>query len=209
MLTTYLLNKKNGCFEDFNVLLIALSSLAIATELKVSGQVNFKPGDIIAISGRHFSNQEVRLPLFGPVEAALAGVQPDVIEIAVAALNTAPPAYACKTSGFVGAVEAIFQPFFVNYYERYLDEIRSKFGDSDLTWPAAWQMGWVVRNAISHNGCIYFRSDKHPTVTWENLSFSHADNDKRLIHAFFSVADLILLLIEMEESRSGVKLPKK
>lgn len=204
---TYCINKSVGCFEDFNVLLIAISSVHVAANFHLGMVADCKPGDYCALSGRLLSDKEVRLPLFGPVESALKGLVPNVIQITVADISIALPQYQCNTSGFAGLIESVFQPFFVNYYERYLDGVRASFGDSDTQWPASWQMGWIVRNAISHNGCVYFRNQGHAAVTWEGLTLSYADNGSRLIHNLLSVADLIILLLKMEEDRTSTTIP--
>lgn len=204
---TYRINKSVGCFNDFNVLLIALSSVSIAANFHLRLPMDWKPGDYFALQGKLFSDKDVLLPLVGPVEGALKGVIPNLIEITVTDTAAGKQEHLCKTSGFVGLIESVFQPFFVNYYERYLDGVRASFGDSDTQWPASWQMGWIVRNAISHNGCVYFRNQGHAAVTWEGLTLSYADNGARLIHNLLSVADLIILLLKMEEDRTSTMIP--
>lgn len=205
---TYELKASDGCFDDFYSLLVAIASLATAAQWHTSGTVDFKPGETIALECSHLSDREVHLPLFGPVQSALAGVTPQVIQISVKQRNPSPPSYKTKTSGFAGAVETIFQPFFVNFYERHSGEIATKFGKIDKQAPSVWQMGWVVRNAVSHNGCVYFRDPAHQSVAWQGLVLSPQDNGKRLFHSIFSAGDLIVMMLEMEEARTGSYISK-
>ncbi|MEN9901640.1 MAG: hypothetical protein RL651_304 [Pseudomonadota bacterium] len=205
---TYELKASDGCFDDFYSLLVAIASLATAAQWHTSGTVDFKPGETIALECNHLSDREVHLPLFGPVESALAGVPPKIIQISVKQRNPAPPGYTTQTSGFARAVETIFQPFFVNFYERYSDEIAAKYGVIDKEAPSAWQMGWVVRNAVSHNGCVGFKNKNHLPVTWQGLTLSPADEGKALFHSTFSAGDLIVMMFEMEEVRTGKTIDK-
>lgn len=205
---TYELKASDGCFDDFYSLLVAIASLATAAQWHTSGTVDFKPGETIALECKHLSDREVHLPLSGPVQSALAGVIPQLIQISVKQRNPTPPSYRTKTSGFATAVETIFQPFFVNFYERYSDEILAKYGSIDMDAPPVWQMGWVVRNAVSHNGCVYFRNPAHQPVRWQRLVLSPQDNGKKLFYGIFSAADLIVMMLEMEEERAGFSLNK-
>lgn len=204
---TYKLKHKESCFEDFYSLLVMIDCLATATQWHTTAKIDFKYGDTVALECKHLS-KEVHLPIFGPVKSALAGSTPYLIEVSIKSLNQTPPSYKTKISGFAVALEKIFQPFFVNYYERNLDQIKKKFGEIDKDAPSVWQMSWVVRNAMAHNGCIYFRNQNHPPISWQGLVVSPADNGKKMFNEILSAADLIIMMLEMEESIAGEKIDK-
>jgi hypothetical protein len=74
-------------------------------------------------------------------------------------------------------------------------------------WPPVWQMAWVVRNAISHRGRINFTDPNLAPITWEGLTYSHNDHDRKLFELDLGVADLILLLVEMGKALDLIGAP--
>lgn len=68
--TTYRIVKSTGFYPQLNVLLIALQGVAIAANLRSTGRFDCQTGDYLTIQAKHL-RKEVRLPLVGPVEAAL------------------------------------------------------------------------------------------------------------------------------------------
>lgn len=202
MTVTYKFEQSSGLFEDLNALLIAISGVAISAELTLSGNATFNPSDYLTLEGKHL-DVKVRLPLFGPIPTALIGTRPDFIEVTVVTGKEKEKSYTHTTNGFIATIHAIFQPFFVNYYERHIEEIKMTHGNFDKVWPLPWQMGRVIRNGISHGGCVYFRSPKHQSVLWQGLTLSPSDNGEQLLGNLISVGDLTVLLIEMELARAG------
>ena len=147
-MTTYKLLPETAFFDELNVFLIALSSVAIACQLQATGKAQFNPGDYATIEAKHL-DVRVRLPIVGPIAAALGDRKPDVIELTIMQGRDQERTYSHSTGGLKGLLNAVAQPFLVNYYERHLDDIRERHGRSDRDWPAAWQMAWIVRNAYS------------------------------------------------------------
>jgi hypothetical protein len=198
----YEIKNLDSCFDEFYSLLIVVASLATAAQVHASGVVDYKQGDTIALECRHLSDKEVHLPLFGLVQSALAGITPHLIEILVKHRSHDTPHYRMNTKGFSRSIEFIFQPFFVNFYEQFSQEIYIKYGAIDKYAPQVWQMGWLVRNAISHNGCVYFREKNHQPVAWKGLVLGPHNNGQKIFHNIFSPGDLIILMLEMEEVRT-------
>lgn len=206
-MTTFELEPSNACFNEFNHLLILTESLAVAASWQSQRNVCFQPGDVIALECRHLAGSVVHLPLFGPVATAMSDKLPSIIQVSLKKTSSTP-VYSTWTGGLSGTIEAVFQPFFVNFYERNAAEISSKFGKIDLCGPPVWQMAWVIRNALSHNGCIHFSKPNHKPVSWRGLTLAPSDNGKKLFHNLISAGDLVVMMLEMEEQRSGCSLKK-
>lgn len=207
MIQRYQISQQVGFFDELNTLVTATAAVAIAADLHVSGSVTYQPGDYLTIVGKHVDSR-VRMPLAGPIAVALAGRKPDVIELAVVPGRDRERGYAYKTSGLVALLDSLFQPFIVNYYERWVDDIRSRVSTDRTSWPASWQMGWMIRNAVSHGGNVHFRHQSQQPVSWRGLTVSPADQGKQVLGHFINQGDLLVLLIDMEESRAG-PLPLK
>ena len=193
----YPLTSKHALFEDVNVLLVSLASLATAASVHVDGKANFNAGDYLTIEGRHL-DLRVRIPIHGPVEAAIANKKPDLIEIAVVAGRDVERDHLTVTGGFANYVDTLFLPFLVTFFQRYRSHIEGKFTKDRLAWPPSWQMGWAVRNAVSHGGVAFERPAQKPVV-WRGLAFGPADEPGKSLMKLLNGADLLLLLFDMEQ----------
>lgn len=203
--STYKIVPSTGFYPQLNALLIALQGVAVAAELRLMGAVAHSSGDYLTIQAKHLQ-KEVRVPLVGPVEAALANRKPDEVHLTVVH-GTTTSNHVYWTSGFAEFVDAIFLPFLVNYHERYRSEIEAKHHQGRTSWPAPWQMSWALRNAASHSGKVFEKATQAP-VSWQGLTFSPNDEPARTILSLVNGADILLLLLEMEEARTGVPLAR-
>jgi hypothetical protein len=202
-LETIVVVPSTGFFADVSALLIAIQRVAVASTLVVDGSASFKPGNFATLQAKHLRS-EVRLPLYGPIEAAVAGKKPSEIQITLVHGRTTTT-LAHTTAGFSELVHAIFLPFLVAYHERFISEVKGKFGAERTRWPSAWQMSWALRNAASHNGKV-FDDPKRQPVSWRGLEYSPADEVIRPLLSLVNGGDILLLLFEMEELRTGVQL---
>lgn len=201
--TTYKIVRATGFYPQVNALLIALQGVAVAAELRVTGAVAHQPGDYLTVQGKHLQ-EEVRLPLVGPVEAALANRKPGEVHITVVH-GTTTSTHSYWTSGFIEFVDAIFLPFLVNYHQRYRPEIEARYRQGRTSWPACWQLSWALRNAASHSGKVFEKATQAP-VSWRGLTFAPSDEPGRSILSLVNGADILILLLEMEEARVGAPL---
>ncbi|CAN5320548.1 hypothetical protein BH11PSE10_BH11PSE10_13760 [soil metagenome] len=193
----YRLTAQHTLYEDVNVLLIAIAGLATAATVHVDGKANFNAGDYVTIEGRHL-DLRVRLPIHGPVEAALGNRKPDVIELEAVAGRDIERVYAVVTAGFADYVDRLFLPFLVAYFERHRHHITAKYKADRLAWPSSWQMGWAVRNAASHGG-IAFDQPTRKSVSWRGLTFGPSDEPARSLLKLLNGADILLLMFEMSQ----------
>ena len=201
--STYKIVPSTGFYPQLNTLLIALQGVAVAAELRVKGAVAHNAGDYLTVQAKHLQ-EEVRLPLVGPIEAALANRKPDEVHLTVVQ-GTTSSNLAYWTSRFAEFVDAIFLPFLVSYHERYRSEIEAKHSQSRTSWPAPWQMSWALRNAASHSGKVFDQATRAP-VSWRGFTFGPNDEPARTILSLVNGGDILLLLLEMEVARTGVPL---
>ena len=68
-------------------------------------------------------------------------------------------------SGLHGVHGGLASNAFVQYYEAQQPQVKQIYSDSCQEWPAVWNFGWVVRNALVHKGKIYFESSKSLDVS--------------------------------------------
>jgi hypothetical protein len=64
----------------------------------------------------------------------------------------------------------------------------------------------VIRNAAAH-GKINIRNPNAPAVSWRDLSYSFADNGKRIFGAEFHMGEAIALMLESSEALDKLNAP--
>jgi hypothetical protein len=202
--TIFHIQQTAGFFHEVNTLLIAFQGVAVVFELVVSGHVQHNPGDYLTIEAKHL-DARVRLPLVGPIQDAIANRIPDVIEITVVSGRDKERQFSHESSGFQRFVDSIFLPFLVAYHERHRYEIEKQYPAGRTAWPSAWQMSWAIRNAASHNGRV-FEKRTQQAVSWRGLTFSPSDEPLTTLLGLLNGGDLLILMIEMEEVRTGKAL---
>lgn len=105
----------------------------------------------------------------------------------------------------------MIQAFLVNHFERGRETIENRHTTHRPSWPSPWQMGWLVRNGLSHDGGVYFKSSKNgdkggskpKPVHWRGLAIRPEDQGTPILGNLVSFGDLIILALEMEEAERG------
>lgn len=101
--------------------------------------------------------------------------------------------------GAMGALMHNFgQALGTNYYERNVHSIRATYPGGAHHWPAVWDFGRVIRNAMSHGGRIHFDTSATRSVSWKELTYSPSDNGRHILHTDIWPGDLFDLIIEMD-----------
>jgi hypothetical protein len=203
--TVHHVAQTTGFFHEVNALLMALQGIAVVSELTVTARVEHRPGDYLTFECRHL-DARIRLPLVAPIQAALANRLPDIIEITIVPGRDKDRGYVRQTAGFQRFLDAIIPPLVVAYLERFRSELEIKFS-SRPTWPAAWQMGWAVRNAASHHGRVFDKPNRAP-VCWQGLNFSPSDEPNTKLLPQLNGADLLVLMLDMEATRPTGQVSK-
>ena len=203
IVTVFHIDRSTGFFQDINTLLIALQGVAVASELLVSGVVQHEPGDYITIEAKYLGAR-VRLPFVNQIQSAVNNRLSDAIEITVLSGREKERQYKHVTSGLADFANSICLPFMLAYHERFIGEIRERYTNRRPAWPSSWQMSWAVRNAASHNGRVFDKANQQ-AVVWRGLEFSPTDEQQIPLLALLSGADVLILMIEMEQVRTRGK----
>ncbi len=148
-------DKAHRLYTEVDSLVIIMAALTVSTQYYSPGGVTLHPGQPTVFDSL-VTGKMVKFPAFGPIQAVIADQKPDLIEIRIE--DYAPPqrTYAVETSAVQKTINYVFMPFFVTFYEKHVDAARDDFGTNYDTWPASWRMGWVARNALAHNGKIFY-----------------------------------------------------
>jgi hypothetical protein len=120
----------------------------------------------------------------------------------------AMPSSAPFSQGFNHILWLPILPIFVDFYERHRRWVKHNYGEQRL-WPNTYYFARLVRNAISHGGCLQFDHDPKRTAEWQHLKYRHADQGVQIIGAggAFSVADLFCLMLDTSEELDRLKCP--
>lgn len=211
----YQISKQQNCYQDLLPLLASCAGIYTALQARLLQNVSSNPGDGLVIECKHL-DMRVVLPLHGPIEAAIQNVKPQVITVGVLpgrSLGDSPVQH--HLNGFGEIFDTLMQPYLTNQFERHKVAMLQKNHSDRTKLPDAWQMAWVIRNGLSHNGKVHFdppkQTSKKPPklpahVHWQGLKIGPEHQGQTILGNFLNVGDLIVLSIEMEQSLSG-KVP--
>lgn len=114
--------------------------------------------------------------------------------------NNFPIIKGVSTPAIAEMVEGLAQAMFTRYWETNLAQIEIVHGKrSKGSWPMVLQFAAIVRDAMSHGGKIHM----FPSVSSANyfgLTFSQADNGKKIIHTLLTCADIFYLMLDIDNS---------
>lgn len=193
----------HGFFPELVRLTITLSALGIGFDLHGSGMVRpYAPGQVMVLVGkRDISGLEIHFfpaPLYTRLLSP-TGRQPRFMKVIKKQINKFPPTHPIKLSNLQQLMARVVGDAFVSYYERHLDEVISIWNREDKgRWPPIWQFAWAMRNALAHDGRIYFKHNNHPGVCWRNLKFNYDDNGRHVLFDEITGVELILLMEELD-----------
>ncbi len=187
-----------------NNLLILTASMATALHWIQNGTVNFKTGAYVTAESNQF-DVEVRLPIHGPLEVALAGVVPDEIRLKFVPKKTESDGD--RISGFRNVIMYAVVPIFVDFYENSKPWLKANVSTDRQQWPAIWNFGRVIRNATAHGGNLNITNPDAPPVSWHRLSYGPGDDGREVVGGDLSFADMIILMIEMSDELDRLGCP--
>lgn len=148
------------------------------------------------------------------LDASAAGLRLQILGLPIAvgivrnqwptsiAINFEPQANPYDGSSTLGEISpyiaSAMQGMFTAFFEDNRSSVEAKHGKQPLDWPAVWNFGRVIRNALSHGGDLDIRS---PTsVTWKTLTYNQADHGKTVILTDLWPGDIIVLMKEMQDA---------
>lgn len=185
---------KHRLFLRFYYLTVAIAGCCVAAA-KIQNPNSYAPGTNVLVDCSS-APLSVKFPIHGAIETAFEGRFPLYIEFGVQLREIEPPTGA--PLHILGYVFLNFiTPVFVEHFETHKREIIKKFGTAS-NWPESWRFGRVIRNAISHNGCIRIDGKNERPVLWHGREYSYADNETRILGPHLLISDIFLLMIDMD-----------
>jgi hypothetical protein len=193
-------------YPEITAIVTALSAVVIASQAVLFKKIPDVPGHMNARC--QSIDVQIRIPIGAlAIEFAIDSRMPDCVEIQFQKREQLDQViYQNETSKGFRSVQhnrlldsAVF-PTYVQFFEDRKLWIESSYGSNTYNWPSVWNFGRVIRNAISHRNALDFRNQNAPPVTWYNLSYSAADHGKKLFETDFSIADVIVLMFEMNDA---------
>lgn len=184
-------------FDDVANYLITLVSLTLAAELYVTGKAaRYAPSHRIQLDAKQAGKRMLINPhtlldeVFALRWPAELTFDEEAVEIPTSAILN------------LGALErplyALEQSMFVNYFERERATIEETYEANTDAWPGEWNFARVVRNSVAHNNAVFFANPKAAPVSWRDLTYSPADNGRRVLNGDLWAADLIYLMIDLD-----------
>lgn len=191
-------------FDTINTFLVALSSVAIAVNVRLGFSVDWKMLEHHNQLACTQFKQDVVLPLVGPVEFALEGKIPSSIEFRVQTHEPYTASIGMTTRTLPGRqiadmVLKILIPYYVEFYEHYAQWLTQNISRDFTKWPAVWQFGRRIRDVTSHGGKIKINDPNFIPVSWYNLIYGPAQNGQLVFKDQMQAGDLLILMIEMGE----------
>lgn len=205
-------------FEFIKALSIIIDAVFTAIGA-LRGQGTPKPGsgNIVRVN----CNQvpfNIILPLGDPMNSVITGVYPAFIDTKFVPHQPPPIPTQRQASPFPIKLNTqttmlsfmyLITPIFVDFWEKYrpwIEDNQPK-GKPDL-WENPLNFARMVRNWISHHhGHVFFRYPAEPNVSWHGLSYSYADNGKKVIDGDLGMGDLIVLLFEISDTLDRLGCP--
>ena len=95
-------------------------------------------------------------------------------------------------------IEGFATAMFIRYYEDSKSNIEAKYSTDPDKWPEILRFARVIRNCMSHGGKIRIDNVKSRPVTYFGLTYSCADNGKKVLHDPITPADIFYLMLDMD-----------
>ena len=199
------ISSSRSCFQDLLPLMATCAATYAALQVHTTGRFSSSPDDAFVIMCRHLDSR-VALPLHGLIDDVLQNRIPEGVGIGVLHGRGSSLTRAFQSAGFSDLFDRMIHPYVVNQFERGRVSIEERFSSDRTKWPAAWRMGWLIRNALAHGGTVHFdlrRTSNPIPVCWRGLSISASRQGDTILGNFVNVGDLIVLSLEMEEDLAG------
>lgn len=187
-------------FDNLVSFVAGVSSLGLAFQAQGGLPTHpFGTNDYIAIVGTsHVAACELHVFPAPILSTLLANQWPTRIEIHEIPINQAPPCHPITLTGMQGVHGSMISSAFVQYFESNRSAVESKYSTNVQAWPAAWNFGRVVRNALAHKGIISIQNPNAAPISWRTLTYGPAENGRQLLYQDLTAVELILLMEDMD-----------
>ncbi len=191
-------------FEPLLTFVTLYECVGVALAYVATGGAKLDPGGAGLAASSQFDLQ-VKHPHGALIRHALYG--PPVVSFPINIEPKGLPNLPHETSAFQEIVTSVIAPVFVNYYESRAEWLVANVSTDVYQWPAVWNFARVVRNAATHGYNVNWRNTKAPAVKWHHLSYSAADDGRRLIGGDLILGDLLILMFEMDSELDRLGCP--
>lgn len=192
-----IIQSRDRCFDDVANYLITLVSLTTAAELYVTDKASrYAPNHRVQLDAKQACKRLSFYPcnLLNEVFALRWPSRLAFDEEIV----TIPASAVLQLGALERPLYSLEQSMFVNYFERERPNIEAKFGKNTTAWPEEWNFARVVRNSIAHKNAVYFLNTSASPVSWRELTYSPADNGRRVLNGDLWAADLVYLMMDLD-----------
>lgn len=193
------LTNSDIAFEPVATYLMALFGFAMTAEVYNRGGINaspWAPDDVAIFDGAACNTRLVWQPNWFIHCTTLNG-WPPTIDFTEYEADPVPDGAILALGVTEHYIFGLGQFLLTNFFENHKHLIKGMYGPAKH-WPDVWNFARIVRNAMSHGGKV--RMDDNATVRWRQLTYSNADNGRRIINTDIWPADLFILVREMQET---------
>ena len=194
-----------GALNDFLVISAAMT-YATAT---VQGDLRpIVPGETAGLQAIH-GPFWVRVPVYGPIQAAVTDRKPDFIHYFYAEDDSLPwePAIT-NYSGLATIMASFAAATFTNFYEAHAELISETVGNDKSQWPELLRFATIVRNSLSHGWQINIRNSRSLPASWRGLTLGPDDNGTKTVNSIIGVGDILVLLKDTCDALDALGIPQ-
>lgn len=193
--TPLIVAASEAIFRPVATFMMATVGVAATTEAYTSGTADAWGVDDVALIDAHACDLRLAIRPSHIVREMARNSWPTSIEFKCSELPPLDGTSELRLGVFGDYVFGLGQAMITTFFEDNRHKIEATYG-ALKHWPGAWRFAKVVRDTLSHGGAVHFR---HPfEVRWKKLSYTEADNGRRIVNTDIWPGDLIILLREME-----------
>jgi hypothetical protein len=187
-------------FDSLVAFTASVSSLGVALAAQRNGSASgFPPNEYVALTGNPaVAGVEFHFYPHNMLSTLVSNGWPTTLVIDESPINPSLTAHPLTLTGLQGVHGAMIANAFVKYFEETRLLAEAKYSKDTQQWPAVWNFGRVMRNALGHKGEIKFKNPKAQPVAWKSLSYSPSDNGRLVLYKDVTAVELILLMEDMD-----------
>ena len=165
------------------------------------------PEEFGASFGSNQFEEFVFFPTKDVILGAINGFKPDSIKVGVKKPDWPTMSPQTGTSDWSKLFGLIASVVFVNFYEAHRLLIEQEYNSDPAGWPSIVNFARVIRNSCSHSGRLHFSSPSSANASWHDLTYGPGQNGLKIVAGEFSLADFVILMIEIKQQFDTDGLP--
>jgi hypothetical protein len=167
---------KHRLVEPIFLLSAICGGVSAALAFKATGKTDFAECGFQCLQ----IDRYVMLPLLEPLGQLLTkNAIPDQIKFRLDEHPKPSNAESGKSATALMLTKIIL-PFFIDFYAENSSWVKSKFWQSQKSWPSIWRFAWVVRNAAAHGEIKIYDPTMVP-VSWYDLTYGPIRKTERFL----------------------------